>query len=447
MDKRFDKKFMFRAGVVFMATLFFLSACALDKEALQKRSSPLPIKPLSAKARLLPSDVPLKTGKEISEPYRLGVEDVISIAVLNDINMNDTQRVRPDGKISFFPMGDMQAAGLSVQEVRKEIIQQLKTDSTKPYILGAGDVIEVKVFGHADLGTNQEIRPDGKISIMPVGDVQASGRTVEGLRKEIAESLSELALNPIVAVNIKEYNSKPIQIYDPIVNVTITEYNSRKVSVLGAVDKPGILKLKSSTSLVEGISSAGGLNEDADLKRAVFFRNEELLPVNFEKLFKKGDRSQNILLQANDSIFIPSSSDNRIYVIGEVKKPGIVTWQGTLNYLNAIAMAGGYNKTAQTQNVILIRDGLVEPAMYMVDARSITREGRLEYNIPLETGDVVYVPKDAMGSAERYLEFANKLLQPILSLQSGIILGSSVKSTLTQPSGGGGVGTSINLNP
>ncbi|NIR48566.1 hypothetical protein GWN42_14470, partial [candidate division KSB1 bacterium] len=68
------------------------------------------------------------------KPYILGVEDVVHISVVNKPSLNTEQAVRPDGKISFYPMGDMPAAGLTVEELRKNIIQGLKTEMKKPYV-------------------------------------------------------------------------------------------------------------------------------------------------------------------------------------------------------------------------------------------------------------------------------------------------------------------------
>ncbi len=150
-------------------------------------------------------------------------------------------------------------------------------------------------------------------------------------------------------------------------------------------------------------------------------------------------------MEANDAIFIPSTQDNKVYVIGEVQTPGAISWEGMLTLLESISLAGGYTQNAQNKNVLVIKGGLVEPQLQLVDAQSITREGKLENNMVLQSGDIVYVPETTMASLERYFEFASKILQPILSTESSIVLGQSVKDVLT--GNVPGVGTSVNVNP
>ena len=425
---------MFRfLAIVGIWGLLFSIGCALDKDAIEQRiaadkqKKPAVVKSSTQKFRPIPNARYTKSNK----PYILGIEDDIKISVFNDSSLNSEQSIRPDGKISFYPTGDMQAAGLTLEALRKQIVKRLKNIAAQPYILGVGDVLEVSVYNHSDLTTTQSIRPDGKVSIIPVGEVMARGLTIEKLKTTVEAKLRRLLKNPIVNIVVDEFKSKPIIISDPIVNVVVTKYNSKKVSILGEVEKPGILRLKSDTRLIEGISLMGGLAESADLKRAMIFRDQKILPVSFRRLFKQGDISQNLYLEAGDTIFIPSSSENKVYVIGEVKKPGTVVWEGDLRLLEAVALAGGYTKNSKPQNVLVIKGGLAEPTLILTDAESITKKGVLENNIPLESGDMIYVPQSEMASIERYMDFAMKILAPILAVESGVILGDSATRVLT----------------
>lgn len=317
--------------------------CAIDRPAIEDRiaadrqKKSAIIKPLPKAFQPIANTRITKSNR----PYILGVEDAIKISVLNDSSLNSDQSIRPDGKISFYPTGNMQAAGLTVEQLRKNIVKRLKNVASQPSILGVGDVLEISVYDSDDLTTTQAIRPDGKISIIPGGEIMARGLTVGALRAVVESRVSALLKNPIVNVVVNEYKSKPIIISYPVVNVVVVGYNSKKVSILGEVEKPGILRLKSDTSLIEGISLMGGLTKTADLKRAMIFRDQKMLSVNFRELFKKGAISQNIYLEAEDTIFIPSSLENKVYVIGEVRNPGTVSWEGDLRLLEAVALAGG----------------------------------------------------------------------------------------------------------
>jgi len=425
--------------------LFVWVGCAIDKEAIQHRIEADKQKK-SAKMEPLPQvsqPIPNTRNTRSNRPYLLGAEDIVKISVFNDSDLDTVQAVRPDGKISFFPTGDMQAAGLTVEQLRKNVVNRLKNVSSQPYVLGVGDVLEISVYNNSNLATTQAVRPDGKISIIPSGEIMARGLTVGELRAVVEAEVKIILKNPIINILVHEYKSRPLIMSNPIVNVVVMEYNSRKVSILGEVEKPGILRLKSDTNLIEGISLMGGLAKTADLQRAMIFRDQKLLPVNFKKLFKKGDISQNIYLEADDTVFIPSTSENKVYVVGEIKRPGTVVWEGDLRLLEAITLAGGYTKDSKEQNVLVIKGGLVDPTLIMVDAQSITKKGMLENNIQLASGDMIYVPQSEMATIERYLEFAMNILGPVLQLESGIVLGKSVKDVLT----GKPTNVGVNITP
>ncbi len=165
-------------------------------------------------------------------PFLLGPDDIVKIIVLNQTDLDATQPVRPDGKIAFFPAGDIQAGGRTVEQLRDEIVRRLRSPSSHSYRLGIQDIVDITVYSHDDFKSTQTIGPDGNISVLPGGSIRAAGRTVDELSKEIAQRVSSVIENPIVNVSVKEYKSQPLFIADPIVNVVIQEINSQRV--LGA---------------------------------------------------------------------------------------------------------------------------------------------------------------------------------------------------------------------
>lgn len=376
--------------------------------------------------------------------FVLGPDDVVKISVINQSDLDTTQPVRPDGKIAFFPTGDIQAAGRTVEQLRDEIVRRLRAKAGRSYRLGIQDVIEVKVYGHDDLDTTQTIGPDGAISILPGGSIQAAGKTVDELASEITRRVSSIVENPILNVSVDEYKSHPLFIADPLVNVVAVEINSRRISVLGAVKTPGIVKLRTPTTIMDAISQAGGLGDDADLRRSLVLEEGKILPVSLERLFKQGDLRQNIYLRPLSSIYVGSSRYNYAYVIGEVQHAGKVTWEGSSTLMDAVSQAGGITQNAKTDHVLVISGGIADPSLKLVDIGGFLYRGELQDNIPLERGDIVYVPKNELGTAERYFEFAVKAMGPVVSAESAVVLGGSAITTLQGK--GAAVGTSINLN-
>jgi protein involved in polysaccharide export with SLBB domain len=414
---------------------------SIDEQALQARVEYQNAHPTAAEFAPSPSRGSLIP--EVSS-FLLGPDDIVKISVLNQPDLNIVEPVRPDGKIAFFPTGDLQAAGRTVEQLRDQIVRRLRAKSGRSYRLGIQDVIEIKVYGHEDLDSTQTIGPDGTISILPGGSIRAAGKTVDELGDEISKRVSSVVQNPILNVSVKEYKSQPLFISDPVVNVVIDEINSRRISVLGAVRTPGIVKLRAPTTLLDAIAQAGGLSDDADLRQSIVLQDGKILPVSLERLFKQGDIRQNIYLRPNSSVFVASSSFNSAYVIGEVQRSGKITWEGQLSLMDAVGLAGGFNTKAKVDHVLVISGGIADPTLKLVDVGGFLYRGQLENNVALARGDIVYVPMTELGTSERYLDYAVKVFQPILSAESAVVLGGSVVNTFQ---GKTTVGTSINLNP
>ena len=286
--------------------------------------------------------------------------------------------------------------------------------------------------------------PTATISILPGGSIRAAGKTVDELGDEISKRVSSMVQNPILNVSVKEYKSQPLFIADPLVNVVIDEINSRRISILGAVKTPGIVKLRAPTTLLDAIAQVGGLSEDADLRQSIVLQDGKILPVNLERLFKEGELRQNIYLRPNSSVYVSSTRFNSAYVIGEVARAGKVTWDGQLSLMDAVGLAGGFSTKAKLDHVLIISGGIVDPMLKLVDVGAFLYRGQLENDVALARGDIVYVPMTELGTSERYLDYAVKVFQPILSAESAVILGGSVVNTLQ---GKTSTGTSINLNP
>ncbi len=413
----------------------------IDERALQARVEYQSAYPTASTTEFAPTPSRQSLTPEVSS-FLLGPDDVVKISVLNQPDLGTTEPVRPDGKIAFFPTGDLQAAGRTVEQVRDEIVRRLRAKSARSYRLGIQDVIDIKVYGHNDLNSTQTIGPDGGISILPGGSLHAAGKTVDELADEIRERVSTIVQNPILNVSVKEYKSQPLFIADPLVNVVIAEINSRRISILGAVHSPGIVKLRTATTLMDAISEAGGLSDDADLRESIVLQGGKILPVSLERLFKQADLRQNVYLQPNSSVYIASTKFNTAYVIGEVGHQGKVTWEGALSLTDAVALAGGVGAKAKVDHVLIISGGLANPTLKLVDLGGILYRGELEKNVALARGDIVYVPLTELGASERYFDYATKALQPILSAESAIVLGGSAVSTIQ---GKTSVGTSISV--
>jgi len=174
--------------------------------------------------------------------------------------------------------------------------QETKKPETGPiqipesYIIGQGDMLEVFVWRNEQLSRQVTVRPDGKISLPLIQDLQAEGLTVLQLKDQITRQLKQYVQNPTVTV-------------------IISRIGSYKISVLGKVASPGVYSINTRTTLLEAISLAGGFTEWANKRKITLIRNEggisKKIRINYNKIVSGKDPSQNTTLKRGDTIVVP----------------------------------------------------------------------------------------------------------------------------------------------
>jgi polysaccharide export outer membrane protein len=179
--------------------------------------------------------------------------------------------------------------------VSKEALDEAAKPVSKEFLLGPEDVLEVTVWRNQDLSRTVVVRPDGKISLPLIGDVQASGLNSSQVAAKIAQRLTEFKENPNVSVSLKEVNSYFIY-------------------VLGEVLKPGKYPLKSYATVLQGVSMAGGFTIYASKNRMQVIRmntNEDgkekqiRIPVPYNELVSGKGEVENFILKSGDTIVVP----------------------------------------------------------------------------------------------------------------------------------------------
>jgi polysaccharide biosynthesis/export protein len=167
------------------------------------------------------------------------------------------------------------------------VFAQNKTEEV--YVIGATDVLQISVWKEPDVSTTVTVRPDGRISMPLVEEIQAAGETPVALGKTITERLSKYISNPKVTV-------------------VVTQPNSHKIYVVGQVLRPGSYTMTPNMTVLQAISSAGGVNELGNGKKTVVLRNENgkqvKYPFNYNNALK-GDIRQQLELKAGDTILVP----------------------------------------------------------------------------------------------------------------------------------------------
>jgi polysaccharide export outer membrane protein len=240
------------------------------------------------------------------------------------------------------------------------------------YRIGPGDVLSISVWDNRDLDHKVFVRPDGKISLPLLGEVDAEGRTVA----ELANTLSEMY-------------SKTVKGAQAVVDVL--EIRSRAVYFVGGVGRAGPLQLTQDLNLLQAISMAGGLAQGADLAAATLLRGNQVIRVDFVKLLQKEDFTENIMLQPGDTILVPVGAV--VYVQGEVRAPQALRFTKGLTMSKVIAQAGGLTPMAAPKRVTLLRSSDGKKQAIEINVADIMEGDPKAPDVPVEPDDIITVPQ------------------------------------------------------
>ena len=261
---------------------------------------------------------------------------------------------------------------------------------TDPFRIGVGDMIEIEVLELGGTRRVCRVMPDGLIYYDLLRGFHAEGLTMEELKVGLEQELAA------------HYRS-------PQVGLILRGVNSKKVWVMGRVNTPGLYALNQPSTVLEALARAGGLftsrfsgttEELADLKHSFLVREGQLMPVDFYKLLREGDLSQNIYLRDGDYIYLPSALSQQIYVLGAVNKPRSVGFMDQVTLVSAIASALDVNEAAYTERVLVVRGRFTEPQVAVIDYLAIL-QGR-QPDVALEPGDIVWVPDSPWYDLQEY---------------------------------------------
>jgi len=256
-------------------------------------------------------------------------------------------------------------------------------------------VLNISLFEMPDTAQRElPVGPDGRITFLQARDLMVAGLTIDELRSKLDE-----ALGP--------YYQNPRSIVTPAV------FHSKKYLVLGAVPNSGVYVLDRPTTLIEALARAGGLEtgvynqntvELADLAHSFLVRNGTRLSLDFEKLFQRGDLTQNVAMEPDDYLYIALASANEIYVLGEVNGPGVATFLPRSTVIGVISARGGFTTRAFKSRVLVARGSLHQLQTFVVDTGAILAGKQQDFK--LQSKDIVYVSQSPWVRAEEILDTA-----------------------------------------
>ena len=161
---------------------------------------------------------------------------------------------------------------------------------SRTYVIQPGDVLEVQVWKETEVSKQVPVRPDGKISLPLINDVQAAGLTADQLTADLTEKFKKF-------------------ISEPQVTVIVTQVNSQRIYVMGEVLRGGTYPLLPGMTVLQGLSDAGGFTTFASPKKIYVLRDEGgkhvKLPFDYNSVVKGRKAEENVPLMAGDTIVVP----------------------------------------------------------------------------------------------------------------------------------------------
>ncbi len=233
------------------------------------------------------------------------------------------------------------------------------------YKIGAGDVLNISVYGDDNLKSEIRVSAQGRITFPLIGAIAVADKSTFQVERMISKLLAEgrYINNAQVTVNIRDYNSQ-------------------RVSVLGHINKPARYPLKSKTSLLEVIAMAGGIKDSGD-DRVIVTRNvngkTEKLLVDLYVLLSSSAENQSFEIQPGDIIYIPKRP--LFYIYGEVQHPGGYPVERGLTVVKALSLGGGLTPRGTQRGIIIKRK----------NKKGIVQEVDVELTDSVLKDDVVFI--------------------------------------------------------
>jgi len=266
------------------------------------------------------------------------------------------------------------------------------------YVLGPDDQVVVRAL-EADELSDKPMRIDmsGYLRLPMVGRIQASGLTIDQLETEIAARLGKYVKAPEVSVSVTEFRSQP-------------------VAVSGSVKNPGIHQLQGRKTLIEILSLAGGLADDAGHSVKITRQLEwgrvplpdakddlsggfSVADVSLEAILEARNPAENVVILPHDVVSVPRAE--MVYVVGQVPRAGgfILRERETLSALQALSLAGGLDKDASPGHARILRPspGVKSRNEIPIDLKKIM-SGQAQ-DVPLQSEDILFIPSSTPKKA------------------------------------------------
>lgn len=277
--------------------------------------------------------------------------------IFDESQLSEQQKQKmPVEQVNVYPLTSSFVTAYSHQNVASGAKINKKLDAETAayeYIVGVGDILNITIWDHPELTipagsyrSAQEaghwVHADGRIFYPYIGFVRVAGKTVVEIRADIAKRLAKYIETPQVDVNL-------------------AAFRSQQAYVTGEIKRPGKQAITNvPLTLLDAINLAGGLTERADWRNVNLTRNGISETLSLYELMQKGDLTQNRLIAKGDIIHVPNNDAQKVFVLGDVKEPEMLTIdRAGMTLTEALSSVGGINElSADATGIFVVRSAL-----------------------------------------------------------------------------------------
>ncbi|RQH04256.1 sugar transporter [Paraburkholderia dinghuensis] len=311
------------------------------------------------------------------------------------------------------------APSASLVEITRELVDKEADDRPKgippdveklfakatPYEIGPGDILSIVVWDHPELNLPSSGAggdgPSGASSVAPGYTVDTDGYIQYAYIGPMkVTGLSEMGVRDLLAGKLAKY------VRQPQVTVRIQTYRSKRVYLDGEIKSPGVQVLNDRPmTLPEAINRAGGFTSNADRSHVAVTRNDTTVNIDMPEMIRKGFNPDRIILIDGDLVRVFAQSDSKVFVEGEVERPGgVVFGNGHMSLNEALGNAGGINQSSGDASQVYVVRGrdTKQPVVFHLDASNAAAMATAD-SFELKPNDVVFVDTSSLVKWSRVI--------------------------------------------
>lgn len=296
-------------------------------------------------------------------------------------------------------------------------VQELDEQPPDDYIVGPNDVLTVNFQGESDAAASA--------ATVPGAAEKPQGRKVDGSGHIYLPMVGKVGVGGLTAGQIQEKLQEALKSYvkEPSVIVEVAKANSQPLYLIGQFKKPGVQYMDRPINLIQGMALGDGPDPSANLSSARLLRNKKLVPVDIYEALMHGDLRHNVWLKGGDTIYLPDTKNQNVFVFGAVKTQGAVAMvNGQLSLAQALTY-GGLGEFSFDPKIRIIRSlSPTRGELYVVDFNKIMNGEAVPFM--LAEGDIVYVPRSsianwnvALGEILPTMQAFSAVLNPFVQLK------------------------------